>query len=42
MDQGLVFWDKYFKSQIEVTWDEFATAFSHLLLEYGKIHLDED
>jgi hypothetical protein len=37
-----VFWDKYFRYQQEVTWDEFAEAFTKLLLDYGKIHLDED
>ena len=42
MDQGLIFWGKYFKSQMEVTWDEFAIAFSALLVDYGKIHLDQD
>jgi hypothetical protein len=42
MEQGLVFWDKYFRYQQEVTWDEFAEAFTKLLLDYGKIHLDED
>lgn len=42
MESGLIFWEKYFKAQLEVTWDEFARAFSKLLLDYGKIQLDEE
>jgi hypothetical protein len=42
MDQALVFWEKYFKSQTEVTWDELASSFSQFILEYGNLQLDED
>ena len=37
-----MFWEKYFKAQQDVTWDEFATAFTRLMLDFGKIQLDED
>jgi len=37
MDQALVFWEKYFRSQTEVTWDELASSFSKFILDYGNI-----